>query len=167
MQLDEAIRARRSIRKYKKEKPDMELIKKCIEAACWAPSAHNAQPWKFVIVTEKEKIRALSRTQKWSAFLVDAPCVIVVLADETKSRHWIEDCSCAVMLLMLKASELGLGTCWNAVYMPENTAREEYVKKVLGIENKNLRVLCNIGIGWPAEKPKPKQIKSFDEVIIK
>lgn len=167
MEFDKIIEKRRSIRKYKKEKPDIKIIKRCIEAACHAPSAHNMQTWKFAIVTDIKKIEELSKTQKWSAFLVEAPYVIVVLADGTKSSHWFEDCSCAVMLLMLKAVDLGLGTCWNAVYSPENTKREEYVKNILGIKNKNLRVLCSIGIGWPDEKPAAKKVKSFDEVVLK
>ena len=165
MELSEAIIARRSIRKYKREVPSDDLIKQCIEAACYAPSAKNSQPWKFVIVKDREKISALSKTQPYSAFLANAPVVIVALAEEEKSpRHWIEDLSCAIMLLMLKAAELGLGTCWNAVYSPENQKREEYVRKLLGIPEK-YRVLANIGLGFPDEKPGKKKIKSFEEAV--
>lgn len=169
MELDKAIATRRSIRKFKKQVPGMKLIKKCIEAACHAPSAHNRQPWKFAIVEDPEQIEKLSKTQQWSAFLAGAPIVIVVLADESISAgaHWIEDCSNATMLLLLKANELGLGACWNAVYSPENKKREEYVKKILGVKDKGLRVLCNIGIGFPDEKPSKKKIKSFDEAVWK
>ena len=167
MEFDQVIKIRRSIRKFKKEMPNMRLIEQCIEAACYAPSAHNMQPWKFVIVTDKQKIEALSKTQRYSAFLINAPVVIVVVGDEKLSRHWIEDCSNATMLLLLKAAELGLGACWNAVYSPETTEREHYVKNVLGIEEKHLRVLCNVGIGWPDEEPAAKKIKSVDEVIIR
>jgi nitroreductase len=166
MELSKAIETRRSVRKYKKEVPSDGLIRKCIEAACHAPSAHNSQPWSFVVVKEKEKIVSLSRTQPYSGFLLNAQVVIVILAEESKSpRHWIEDSSCAIMLLMLKAYELGLGTCWNAVYDSENQKREEYVRKVLGIPDK-YRVLANIGIGFPDEKPGKKKIKSFEEATI-
>ncbi|MEM5773191.1 MAG: nitroreductase family protein [Candidatus Aenigmatarchaeota archaeon] len=166
MELSEAIEKRRSIRKYKKEVPSDDLIRKCVEAACFAPSAHNSQPWKFVVVKDKEKILALSKTQPWSAFLAGAPVVIVALAEESKSpRHWIEDLSCAIMLLMLKAAELGLGTCWNAVYSPEDQKREDYVRKILGIPSK-YRVLANIGLGFPDEKPAKKKVKSFEEAVL-
>ena len=166
MELSQAIEARRSIRKYKKEVPSDELIKKCIEAACFAPSAHNSQPWKFIVVKDEEKILALSKTQPYSAFLANAPVVIVALAEENKSpRHWVEDLSCAIMLLMLKAVELGLGTCWNAVYSPEDQKREEYVRKILGIPSK-YRVLANIGLGFPDEKPAKKKVKSFEEAVL-
>jgi nitroreductase len=166
MEVSEAIETRRSIRKYRKEVPSDNLIKQCIEAACYAPSAHNSQPWKFVIVKEKEKIEALSKTQPYSAFLYNAPVVIVALAEEQKSpRHWVEDLSCAIMLLMLKAHGLGLGTCWNAVYSPENQKREDYVRKVLGISNK-YRVLANVGLGFPDEKPGKKKVKDFEEATL-
>ncbi|MEM5835038.1 MAG: nitroreductase family protein [Candidatus Aenigmatarchaeota archaeon] len=164
MELLEVIKKRRSIRKYKKEAPSDELIKKCIEAACYAPSSRNSQPWKFLIVKDKEKILALSKTQPYSAFLANAPVVIVALAEEEKSpRHWVEDLSCAIMLLMLRATDLGLATCWNAVYSPENKEREDYVRKVLKISTK-YRVLANIALGYPDEKPSEKKIKSFEEV---
>jgi nitroreductase len=166
MEFSKVIEARRSIRKYKKEMPSDDLIKQCIEAACYAPSAQNSQPWKFVIVKDREKILALSKTQPYSAFLVNAPVVIVALAEEEKSpRHWVEDLSCAIMLLMLKAAELGLGTCWNAVYSPESQKREEYVRNLLGIPKK-YRVLANIGLGFPDEKPGKKKVKSFEEAVL-
>jgi len=166
MEVSEAIEARRSIRKYKKEVPSDDLVRQCIEAACYAPSAHNSQPWKFFIVKEKEKIEALSKTQPYSAFLSNAPAVIVVLAEESKSpRHWVEDLSSAIMLLMLKAYSLGLGTCWNAVYQPEDQKREDYVRKVLKIPGK-YRILANIGLGFPDEKPEKKKVKSFEEATL-
>lgn len=166
MELSEAIQTRRSVRKYKQEVPGDELIRECIEAACFAPSAHNSQPWKFVVVKDKEKIKALSKTQPYSAFLSSAPVVIVALAEESKSpRHWVEDLSCAIMLLMLKAHEFGLGTCWNAVYQPGSQEREDYVRQVLKIP-KGYRVLANIGLGFPAEKPGKKRVKTFEEAVL-
>ncbi|MEM5861117.1 MAG: nitroreductase family protein [Candidatus Aenigmatarchaeota archaeon] len=71
--------------------------------------------------------------------------------------------SCAIMLLMLRATDLGLATCWNAVYSPENKEREDYVRKVLKISTK-YRVLANIALGYPDEKPSEKKIKYFEGV---
>jgi len=163
MELLKAIETRRSVRKYKKDVPSDELIRQCIEAACFAPSARNSQPWKFVVVKDREKIKALSETRIYSAFLLNAPVVIVALADEQKSPNfWMEDLSCAIMLLMLRAHSLGLGTCWNAIYHPQESKNEEYVRKVLGIPEK-YRVLANIGLGFPDEKSGKKSVKSFEE----
>jgi nitroreductase len=162
----ETIKTRRSVRKYKKEVPDEELIKRCIEAACHAPSSKNSQPWSFVIVKDRERIRELSKTQPYSRFLEHAPYVVVALAEEDKSSHWLEDCACAIMLLLLEAHSLGLGACWNAVYLPESQEREEYVRRVLNLP-KTYRVIANIGIGYPEERPSSKRVKSPHEAIFK
>ncbi len=162
----EMIKTRRSIRKYKMEVPDETLIRRCIEAACHAPSAKNSQPWSFVLVKDRAKIKKLSKTQVYSKFLENAPFVIVALADEEKSNHWLEDCACAIVLLLLEAHSLGLGACWNAVYSPESQKREDYVREVIDIP-KRYRVIANIGIGIPDEKPFPKRVKSLKDAILK
>lgn len=163
MEFSEVIKKRRSIRRFKEEIPDINLIKKCIEAACYAPSAQNSQPWKFIVVKNRETIEKLSETQPYTKFLKEAPTIIVVLGDKEKSpNHWVEDCSCACILLMLQATELGLGTCWGAVYHPTDKTREEYVRKILKLPEK-YGVLNLIGIGYSGITPKEKVIKSFED----
>ncbi len=161
MPLIDIIKKRRSIRRFKKETPDMKLISKCIEAACHAPSANNSQPWHFLVIRNKGIIEKLSETHLYSKFLKEAPMAIVVLADKEKSPiYYIEDCSCAVMLLMLQAAELSLGTCWGAIHgRPE---REAHVRKFLDISVK-YSVVCLIGIGYPDIEPGEKKVKSFEE----
>jgi nitroreductase len=170
MELSKAIEVRRSVRRYKKDVFSDDIIRQCINAACHAPSAGNSQPWKFAVVKDRKRILELSKTQTYaSLFLSNAPIVIVALAEEDRSRsHWVEDVSNAVMLLMLKAAELGLGTCWNAVYSQDkrkDQKREDYVRKVLGV-SEEFRVLANIGLGYPDEKPEKKIIKSYEEAVI-
>ncbi|GAB5046759.1 nitroreductase family protein [Thermodesulfovibrio sp. TK110] len=162
----EIIKSRRSIRKYKRQAPEEELIKKCIEAALYAPSARNSQPWYFIIVKDRETIQKLSKAQPFTKFLEAAPYVIVAVADEKKSNHWLEDMGCAIMALLLEAHSLGLGACWGAIYNPENRERENYVRGILNIPE-NLRIISCIGIGYPDETPSPKKVKSLDEAIIK
>jgi nitroreductase len=162
----ELIKSRRSIRKYKRDIPAEELIKRCIEAALYAPSAKNSQPWSFIIVKDKETIIQLSKAQPFTKFIENAPYVVVALADEKKSNHWLEDMGCAIMSLLLEAHYLGLGACWGAIYDPENTERENHVRGILQIPE-NLRIIACIGIGYPDETPSPKKIKSLDEAIIK
>jgi nitroreductase len=160
MDFSDLIKKRRSIRRYKSEMPSMDLIEQCIEAACNSPSAHNSQPWKFIIVKNRQKLDQLGETQRHSKFLKNAPMAVVVLAEEELSNHFVEDCSAAIMLLMLRAADLGLGTCWNAVYGDEK--REKYVRGVLGLPEK-YRVICNLAIGYPDEEPGSKTTKSFEE----
>jgi nitroreductase len=92
--------------------------------------------------------------------------VIVALADEEKSNHWLEDCACAIVLLLLEVHSLGLGACWNAVYSTESQKREDYVREVMDIPRR-YRVIANIGVGIPDEKPLPKRVKSLKDAILK
>lgn len=162
----ELIKSRRSIRRYKEEAPPLELIKKSIEAALYAPSARNSQPWSFIIVKNRETIKKLSGVQQYTKFLENAPYVVVALADEKKSNHWLEDLGCAIMCLLLEAHSLGLGACWGAVYHPENNERERYVREILQIPS-HLRIIACIGIGYPDDSPPKKRVKTIDEAILK
>lgn len=162
----EVIKSRRSIRRYKKEAPPENLIKRCIEAALYAPSARNSQPWYFIIVKDKEKIKELAKAQPFTKFLEGAPYVVVALADEKKSNHWLEDMGCALMSFLLEAHSIGLGACWGAIYHPESQDRENHVKQVIDI-SENLRVVACIGIGYPDEIPSTKKVKTIEEAIIK
>ncbi len=166
MDLLSTIKTRRSIRKYKKEVPPVELINKCIEAALYAPSARNSQPWSFILVKNKEVIQKLSKAQPFTKFLEGAPYVVVALADEKKSNHWLEDLGCAIMLLLLEAHSLGLGACWGAIYHSQNKERENYVREILLIPE-HLRIVACIAIGYPDETPLPKKVKSLNEAIIR
>ena len=80
-----------------------------------APSANNKQPWRFVVVREPEKRKALSKVHKWSGMCAGAALVVVVLGDPEVLSFWVEDCSAATENLLLAATSLGLGGVWVAV----------------------------------------------------
>lgn len=166
MDVIDIIKSRRSIRKYKSNKPPRDMIFQCIEAALYAPSARNSQPWSFILVEDKGTIEKLSKAQPFTKFLEGAPYVIVALAEWSKSNHWLEDMGCAIMALLLEAHSIGLGACWGAIYNPESMERENHVRRVLEIPE-NFRIIACIGIGYPDETPPPKKVKSLDEAIIK
>lgn len=80
MELAEAMRNRRSIRRFAEKEVPRELVEKILETARWAPSGNNVQPWRFIIVTDKGKMARLSEAsnQRWIA---SSPMVIVCLSD--------------------------------------------------------------------------------------
>lgn len=166
MEMLEHLKKRRSIRKFLQKQVENNKIKKIIEAASYSPSAKNRQPWKFFVVKNKEITQRLSETQIYCNFLKNAPLVIVVAVDENISKnHFVEDGSIAAFSIILEAESLGLGACWAAVYYQSNEQnREDYVRDILGI-SKNFRIICNIGIGYPDEKPSKKTIKKFEEIV--
>jgi nitroreductase len=152
----EAIRNRRSIRRYKNEvipKADLETI---VDAGRLAATGSNRQPWDFIVVTEKPMI---INFQVASAWIENAGAVIVVVMDP-KSRWWIEDGAAAIENMLLASTALGYGSCWvEGDVLPY----EDTIKSLLGIPS-DKRVMALIPIGIPAETPKPRK-KPLEEIL--
>ena len=153
---------RRSIRKFHNKPVETEKIDKLIEAALRSPSSRGYDPWEFVVVTDRENIRKLSRAKAYgSAFLENAPLCFVILADSRQSDVWVEDASIASIIIHLSASSLGLGSCWiqirNRAHDDSKTA-EAFIQETLKIPA-NLSVESIVAVGYPAEQ-KPPHAKS-------
>ncbi|GAB6135281.1 nitroreductase family protein [Thermococcus prieurii] len=154
MEFFEVLRKRRSIRRFQDRPVPRELVDKLLESAFLAPSSYNKRPWHFIVVDDRENLKALSKAKLGASGLATAPIAIVVTADETKSDVWIEDSSIVAEHIQLSAFALGLGAFWVQIrnrMHDETKSAEEYVREVLGIPE-NYRVLCIIGVGYPAEK---------------
>ncbi|MCK4944396.1 MAG: nitroreductase family protein [Candidatus Aminicenantes bacterium] len=168
------VKKRKSIRKYSSRPVPREMIDSCLEAARLAPSACNSQPWSFIVVDD-EKIRneivkkALSGIYKMNAFVREAPTLIVVLTEHStyiarmggQLRHVkysLIDIGIACEHLILRAVELGLGTCWLGWF------NEKAVKKVLGLP-KSKRIDVMISLGYPeVVEGKDKKRKSLKKI---
>lgn len=149
MEVFEAIKGRRSIRKYTKDPIPEDFIVKILDAGRWAPSASNRQPWSFMILKDGEVRRRVAEATTYGKFLADAPLGIAVVVDPQASTHPVEDGAIASQNMLLAAHALGLGACWIGSY---NSFYEEKIKTILSIP-KNKRLLSIISIGFPAESP--------------
>jgi nitroreductase len=116
MELEDAIRNRRSIREYLKKPVEKEKIEKIIKFATWAPSACNNQGWKFVVVEDEKRKKYLA--ERGVVHLKDAPVGIFVLYDNRTNnleyRDYIQSAAAAIQNMHLIAHSLGLGSCWVA-----------------------------------------------------
>ncbi|MEM3502922.1 MAG: nitroreductase family protein, partial [Nitrososphaeria archaeon] len=140
----EAIQRRRSVRKYLDKEVPMELILKVLEAGRLAPSAHNSQPWHYIIVTDPEKRKKIAESGRWAGFLKNAPVVIVGLGDPEASPNWyVVDVTISMQNMVLEATELGLGTCWVGSF------DQDTVKGILNIPEK-YKVVALLALGYPA-----------------
>lgn len=150
MELKEALLKRRSCRKYLDKKVSDELIKELMIAAMSGPSACNKKPWKFIIVTNEEKLAKLRLAGR--AFNYNSPMHIIVCGDTTKALtnkvedFWIQDCSSSIENILLMATSLGLGTCWCGVFPVEERIKD--VKQILNLEE-TLIPLGLIHVGYP------------------
>lgn len=164
MDVHQAIKTRRSVRSYKAESVLEEKLKKVLEVARLAPSAHNEQEWKFVVVRDAEKRKKLAEAASNQEFVGEAPVVIVAVALEPEEvmssgvPNYAVDLAIAVDHMTLAAVEGGLGTCWVGAFS------QEKVKKVLGIPER-YKVVVLLPLGFPADKPQPKSRKNIEEIV--
>ncbi len=149
----EAIKKRRSIRRYIDQKIEDEKLEELLYAGLFSPSAYNKSPWHFIIVKKDKMRQQLSRCTNFSSFAKEAPVLIVIATDEDAPARWVENCSVAAAHIYLEATAQGLGTCWIQIYdmdTPDGDDAEAYVKKLLKIPEGS-RVLCAMSVGYPAE----------------
>jgi nitroreductase len=175
MELFEAIRQRRSIRSYTKEKVTDEEINVLLEAAIRAPSGGNRQTWRFVIIRKPETIEKMYKAASYSTqhqtFVKKAPLMIVVCADSDIYRRsrlpyrergislfCIQDTAAAVQNLLLAACALSLGACWVGLF------NEELVKETLKLP-KSMRPVAIIPVGHTKSKAKPTPRKPLQDVV--
>jgi nitroreductase len=164
------VRKRRSVRKYKAKPIEPEQIELLKEAAVRSPTSRNFRPWRFLFVTEKTKLAALSRAKpSGSSFLKGAALGVVVCADEHESDVWIEDCSIASIILQLTGQSLGLGSCWIQIRKrmhDDTTTSEEYVKDVLGLpEHMKVESIIAFGYADEAKPPIPEEQLEYRKIL--
>ncbi len=168
MDILEAIKGRRSIRTFKTKDVHEEIVEKLLDAASYAPSAGNIQPWEFIVVRKPEIKRGLAEAALAQTFIEEAPVVIVVCANENRSSmgyglrgktlYCIQDTAAAIQNILLTAYSLGLGTCWIGAFI-EDEARE-----VLKIPQ-GTRPVAIIPIGYPAETPPPRNKRTLNQIV--
>lgn len=155
MEAMEAILSRRSIRRYEAGKVPEELIQKMLAAAMSAPSASNEQPWHFIVIDDRRILDEIPGYHPFAGMLREASLAIAVCGDLALQKYegyWIQDCSAASQNILLAAHALGLGAVWLGVHPRED--RVEATRKLLSIPE-NVRPLCLIAVGYPAEQKPP------------
>ena len=153
MDLMDGIMERRSIRSYRDEPVEDEMIEDILKAAMMAPSAGNEQPWQFIVIKNREIIQKIPSVHPYAKMVLDAPVAILVSGDMTLARHgefWIQDCSAAVQNLLLAVHAKGLGSVWLGVFPRED--RVVGLRKLLDLPN-HIVPFALMPIGHPTQKP--------------
>ncbi|MFN3568446.1 MAG: nitroreductase family protein [Caldimicrobium sp.] len=161
-----AIFERRSIRRFLPQKPKREEILKIIEAGIWAPSGHNNQPWRFIIIWSDEVKEKLSKFTIYSQLVKRAPVLIGVFLDRKAMYHQIKDHQSAgacIQNIMLAAHSLGLGTCW----LGEILNKETQVKETLGLPIEEYEMCALVAVGYPDDKSKRAGRNPLSSFILK
>ncbi len=158
------ILSRRSIRKYTAAPVEEEKISSLLRAAMSAPSAHNQQPWVFVIIDDREVLDRIPEFHPYSSMLLHAPIAILVCADTSNlssPEFWPQDCSAATENILLAANSCGLGSVWLGVY-----PREELMSGLSRLLQlpENIQPFSLVSLGYPATEKVAS--KRFDPARI-
>ena len=165
MDVFQAIEARRSVRAYLDRPVGEDVIERVLDAARRAPSARNAQEWRFVVVTDRDVRQRIAAEAARQPFIGTAGVLLACCA-VTDGRimrcgqaAYPIDVAIAMDHLSLAAAALGLGTCWIGSF------DEEIVRRILGIQQ-GVRVVQLMPLGYPADQaPVPKTRLSLPEIV--
>ncbi len=164
MDCTQAIRARRSIRKFKPgaviPRPDVEAM---LEAAMMAPSARNTRPWEFFVVENPELKSKLRHAHPFASMLDTASLAIVACARPEAQTgavegYWPLDCGAAVENLLLQAVELGYGACWCGCWPSSRISRLQELLDTPSVP------VALIAVGVPDEDPPARGFYQPDKV---
>jgi nitroreductase len=155
---------RRSIRKYTEKKVEESKVKTLLEAGMSAPSAHNEQPWHFVVIDNREILDKIPEFHPYSQMLRGAPLAILVCCDTSgldNEDFWVQDCSAATENILVEARNIGLGSVWMGIY-----PKKELMKgiKELTYLPDGIIPFSLISIGYPAYEKEPSGRFSEDRV---
>ena len=166
METWDAIRARRNVRSYQSEPVSEEDLDRIAEAAWRAPSASNRQHWDFIVVTDKDKLQALSKVWRGAGHIAGAAAAIALVVPQTDDERArlidYYDLGQATYAIAVTAADLGIGTGHASV------GDQDQARKILSVPADH-DVAFLIGVGYPADRPlrpiaKPNR-RPLDEVI--
>lgn len=165
MSLDEIIKNRFSVRKFKSKTVEQEKLLQVLEAGRLAPSAVNFQPWHFIVILETANLQKIQAVYPREWFKT-APVVIIACSDHSQSwkRGYDQkdsadiDISIAVDHLILKATELELGTCWVCNFDRKRCSEEFQIPP-------HIEPVVLIPLGYPDCQAPEKKRKNLNEIV--
>lgn len=143
MDIISVIKKRRSVREYKKKKIPVSGLKKIVDAARYAATAMDIQPWEFVVVTDPAQLKRIAALTDHGKFIAGAAACIAVFSASVK--YYLEDCSAAIENALLEAASLKIGSCWVA------GDKKQYAHAVAGLLGApgTHRLVGLISLGYP------------------
>lgn len=142
MNVEEAIRIRRSVRSFRPDPIPPQIVRKILEAGRLAPSAANRMPWKFVVVTNPQTRATIASSCSYGRFLSVSPVIIVGCGDREGSPKWfLVDTAIALQNMVLAATGEGVGSCWIGSF------HQETIRDLLKIPDQ-FQVVALLALGY-------------------
>ncbi len=163
----ELIRSRRSVRRFTDRPVNDEMINTLLEAARWAPSGCNNQPWRFVVIRDDKIKEELAGLTKYGKIILRAPVSIVVFLDNDSLYHRekdIQSIGAALQNMLLAAHGLGLGAVW----LGEILKNAKRVGELLELPTRfELMAVVAVGYPDPEHKATRKERQPLAELVLK
>ena len=162
MDIYEAIENRYSVRSYQDRQIEQAKLERVLDAGRMAPSARNAQDWKFIIVQERDLRESIAKAAE-QPFLARAPVILAVVATDPERRMECGvlsgpvDCAMAIDHMTLAAVSEGLGTCWIGHF------NQDACCKLLDVPPTAV-IIELLAMGYPGDKPALKSRKPINDV---
>lgn len=153
---------RRSVRQFSTQVVEAEKVDKLVRAGMQAPSAGNQQPWEFIVISGKDNLVKLSKSNPYAGSLCEANLGILVLGNRQRMKmpqYWEQDLAAATQNIQLQATALGLGSVWYGT-APE-TDRMKFISKLYDLDE-HLYPFSILGIGYPANENANHFVDRFD-----
>ncbi len=168
MDFFEALKRRFSVRAYQPKPIDGATLQRLLEATNSAPSAGNLQAYEIVVVRDDERKRQLAKAAVEQWFIAQAPVVLVFVANPERNSwrygrrgmelYSVQDSTIACTFAHLTAAALGLGSCWVGAF------NDDAVRQVIGCPA-TMRPVAILPIGYPAEKPEPRERRPLSDLV--
>ncbi|MDD5437490.1 MAG: nitroreductase family protein [Candidatus Omnitrophica bacterium] len=159
MDIFDAFKNRISVREYGNKPVEKAKLEKMVDAARLAPTARGEQPWEFIVVADKAKVKELANITDHGKFMAEASAAIVTFCKDTK--YYLEDGCAATENILLAAAAQGVASCWIA---GDKKYYGEGIAKALDVPA-GYKLISIISLGYPKEKPMPHQKRTLKEVI--
>ena len=157
----EAIKIRRSVREFKDKPIPPDVLEGLVDAARFAATARNVQPWEFVVITNRETLKKIADLAENGRFLASAVACIAVYSSDTK--YYLEDGCAATQNILVAAAAGGIGSCWVAGDKKPYCAQVNYLLAVpIGF-----KLISLVALGFPKEKDalKISEKRSVKELL--
>lgn len=155
------LKTRRSVRTLLPTPIDDAVLRDIVDCGRLAATAINLQPWEFVVVRDRERLRAIAAITDHGKFIADAGACVAVFCKDIK--YFLEDGSAAIQNILVGAWAHGVASCWVAgdkkAYCPD-------IARLLGVpDGSDLRLVGLVALGRPAAPPKSIEKRPLDTVL--
>lgn len=165
MEVSEAIRTKRAVRKFQQKPLSEETMRAILNAGRRSQSSKNNQDWRFIAVTDKSTLKALSECGEWAGHLAGAAMAVAILTpDPSEKFQYLFDAGQAAAFMQLTAWEMGVGSCPASIY------EFDKAREILGFPSE-WHVRLALSFGFPADEgklsaaPKKGGRKGLTEVV--